>query len=331
MRILVVGTIVADTIEHEGGGSTESLGGIAHTVSALSALVGNRHSIVPVCRVGRDHRRRIDDWAAGLEGVSLAAVVPDPGPQPTVRLSYRESARPGERVEQLRCAWGPLQDHEMEPALEAGADVVLLNCITGNDVSPEGLARLRRASPRRYLDVHSLALGTRPDGTRFYRERDDWSTWLGFADVVQSNVAEAATVCGVMAAGEAEVRAALERKLETASPDTDEPTRIDDVPAPTSWLLTTGAGGAVLFDRRRGRVTTSHAPAPAVAAADPTGAGDAFGAAYVCAWSDGCEPAEALQRAVIGGAAACMQDGVPDPAVFRRAVRELERAAAPGR
>ena len=37
MRIIVVGTIVADTIEHEGGGVTESLGGIAHTLAALVA------------------------------------------------------------------------------------------------------------------------------------------------------------------------------------------------------------------------------------------------------------------------------------------------------
>ena len=95
MRVVVIGAIVADTIEHADGTITHSLGGTAHTVAALSALVGTRHTIVPVSRVGADCRARVEAWAAGLTGVSLAAIDWTAADHPRVRLSYRETARPG--------------------------------------------------------------------------------------------------------------------------------------------------------------------------------------------------------------------------------------------
>ncbi len=333
MRIVVAGNIVADTIEHEHGGVTESLGGIAHTVAALSALAGDEHTIVPLCRVGEDCRERIESWAGGLDGVSLDAVVRAHGPQPTVRLTYGDSGRPGERVERLQHTPEPLDVDDLDAAV--GADAVVVNCITGSDLTPAALRRLRRASPRRYMDVHSLALGTRADGTRFYRGRDDWAAWLGFADVLQCNLAEAATMCG-MAVGGADgdgIIAAAEALFATGFVPEEgracvreaEPGNRgrEGVPMPGVWLLTLGSAGAVLLSRRQGRATRAAIPAPAVRATDPTGAGDAFGAGYVCAWLEGYEPREAAERAVIAGAAACIRPGAPEPATFRDAVDDL--------
>lgn len=329
MRIVVVGTIVADTIEHPDGSVTESLGGIAHTVAVLSALGGEQHDIVPVCRVGEDCRRRVVGWAAGLAGVDLAAVRWMAADNPRVRLSYGAAARDGERVERLIGAISPLHPADVHRALAAGrADLALVNCITGSDCTPAALAALRAAAPRLYLDLHSLTLGTGADGTRFERQRDDWDEWLAHADVVQCNLNEAAVVCG-LPAGErpaGELLAAVARGLEARlrrRPHGDG----GAPPRPLAWALTLGAGGASLLERRRDRITHQRVAAPAITAVDPTGAGDAFAAGYALAWLAGASFAAATRAGVRCGSAACLVAGSPAAAAFRRGWQHSEPPA----
>lgn len=323
MRIAVLGSIVADTIEHLDGSVTESLGGIAHAVAALAALAGDKHTIVPLCRVGDDCRVRVRQWAAGLAGVSLEAVDFVAAPNPRVRLSYGEAAEEGERIERLSDPLPPLQPDDVAAAKDA--DVVLVNCITGADCVPAAIATLRAAGRPIYLDVHSLALGHAADGTRVYRPRDDWDAWLGTADVAQCNRGEAATVCGIAAegAGEEEVIDALTARMRRVAPgNADAPSSVCAMPA--LWLLTLGAAGAVLLQRRDGDITRDDISAPQVDAVDPTGAGDACGAGYVAAWLQGRTPLECARAAVRTGSAACTLSGAPDPTALRNALALLE-------
>ena len=321
MRIVVVGTIVADTIEAPDGSIAESLGGIAHTVSALSAIAAGGHTIVPLCRVGADCRRRIEDWAAKLPGVSLEALLHMAEPNPCVELSYVAAQRSGERIERLSHAAPPLADTDIEAA--SGADLVIVNCISGNDCTAAAMSSLGAASRRLYLDVHSLALATAPDGTRSYRRRDDWWSWLACADVVQCNLVEAATICGLDPVGAvgAEAAAALECLLR------ESPSNVlaDGAQRPGVWLLTLGADGAMAFDRSAPDPGWTPVPAPAIVAVDPTGAGDAFGAGYVCAWLAGQAPVDASAAAVRSGSAACTSAGVPSTDIFRAALAAIER------
>ncbi len=320
MRIVVVGTIVADTIEAADGSSAESLGGIAHTVSALAAMADGAHTIVPLCRIGEDCRERIESWAALLPGVSLEAVLRTSRANPRVQLSYAATGRAGDRVEHLSHAPPPLTDSDVEAA--AGADVVVVNFITGNDCTEAAMRSLRASCDRVYLDVHSLALGTDADGSRHYRCRDDWWSWLGCADVVQCNLAEAATICGLDPASVegVEATAAVEKMLQRSPPRGGPP---GGRSGPGVWLLTLAADGATVFDRRSGAVVSTHVPAPLVDAVDPTGAGDAFGAGYVCTWLNGAEPYEATRGGVRSGSVACASIGVPSLAAFQKGLLSL--------
>lgn len=329
MRVVVVGTIVADTIEHAAGGVTESLGGIAHTVSVLSALGGEWHEIVPVCRVGRDCRERVEAWARQLDGVSLEAVIWMDEPNPRVRLCYAEAAEvagEGERVERLRDPPAPLQPADLRRA--GNPDVILLNCISGDDCTPQAVAAARHASPRLYLDVHSLALGTAADGRRFYRPRDDWHAWLVAPDVVQCNRAEAATICGLSPATvtDGDAIEAVAQWMRAALPtrralrDREPWSAALAGGTPSLWLLTLGAAGVAVLQRTGGEVAVTRVAAPAVDVVDPTGAGDAFGAAFVISWLADPDPIAAARRAVRAATAAATIPGSPAAARLREAL-----------
>jgi sugar/nucleoside kinase (ribokinase family) len=240
-----------------------------------------------------------------------------------VRLSYGEAPEEGERIERLSGPLPPLQPDDVVAA--AGADIVLVNCITGADCTPATIAALRAATPRLYLDVHSLALGHAADGARFYRPRDDWELWLRHPDVAQCNRGEAATICGLPAegTGQEEVIAALTDRMQRAAgvrEDAPRAVRRRDARMPPLWLLTLGAAGAVLLQRQDREITRHDIPAPKLEPVDPTGAGDACGAAYVAAWLTDGTPLECAHQAVRTAAAATTLRGAPTPSALLQAL-----------
>jgi len=84
---------------------------------------------------------------------------------------------------------------------------------------------------------------------------------------------------------------------------TAEPESLAELGVP-EIILTLGAAGSVVIFRG----TTEHVPAlPTDAAADPTGAGDAFSVAYLAARADGHAPASAARRATALVAALLMR------------------------
>ena len=314
MRIAVVGTVVADTIEQPDGSLTTSLGGIAHTLNALACLAPDRHAIEPFCRVGEDLWPRLERFARGLHGVALGSVLRDPSPNPTVQLSYPSGGGPGERTERLANPLPRLTAGDV--AAVEGADLALVNCITGDDLDLTAMRRIRRGCSKVYLDVHSLALGQGDDGRRYYRPRDDWQHWLDCADVVQCNLAEGATILG--------------RDPSTAEPDATAAGLSELVgevgsagSGPEVIALTIGEGGALALHRVDGETSRDRIPAPQVDSVDPTGAGDAFGAACALAYLAGARPDETVLAGVRAGSAACCYSGVPEPESFAATVRRL--------
>jgi sugar/nucleoside kinase (ribokinase family) len=140
---------------------------------------------VPLVKVGHDLARRAQEFLRGLERVGRAArFIEVPGPNPRVRLAYVDEAR---RCEGLSGAvptwtWG-----ELGP-LVLGLDAVYANFITGFECELATMQALRRAFPGPiYGDLHSLALGKRADGTRYYRPIEEALAWLVCFDVAQIN------------------------------------------------------------------------------------------------------------------------------------------------
>jgi hypothetical protein len=289
----VIGTVVDDRILTPDGGETRSLGGIAYAVAALATVAGRRLRVHPACRAGRGMRGPIERAWRPLPAVDLAGVVDTDLPHTRVELDYRaQGLGSGERLERLLDPMPPLQVADLSAV--AATEVALVNLISGFDLE---LAAMQWISADRtvMLDVHSLVLERLNDGTRSRRPRTDALEWLRHADVVQCNLAEAASLCGLPTdAGTAAVVAGLHDLLVAAA-------------RPQLGLLSHGTGGATLV---RPRCDPLHLPVPRRVNGDPTGAGDTLGAVFLARWLDGADPEVALLAAMKHAAAACEASGI---------------------
>lgn len=337
-RLTVVGTLLVDTIHRPDGEIVESLGGIAYSVAYLAAQVFPGVRIEPICRVGSDVWDDLSsDWDR-LPGVDPSHLIRDPSPTPRNTLVYAGGGMGaggagragtvavgtaeggagtvgvGDRTECPTGVLAPLTAQDLAPA--EGADLVLVNCITGQDLSLAALRWLSTVCGRIYLDVHSLALGFEENGTRVYRQPPDWQSWIACADVVQLNRAEAATLAGLDAFDHdpSAVERFLQEELLLASER--RPAR------PSVMVLTEGAKGATVLWRHGGRVERVQVRvlAPPVEVVDPTGAGDAFGSGYALAWLLGSDPPGAAEQGNLAGSAACTVSGIVEPERLREAI-----------
>lgn len=297
-RAAIVGTVVLDEILRAGRPALHGLGGLAYSVGALSSLAGERLEILPVCRVAADAVDRLLAAWRGLRGVQLGAVSQGPGQHTTVRLDYtRAGLAAGERSETLRHPLPPLTSAELNAA--GDVDVALVNLVSGFDLQIEALEHLA-ARCCVYLDVHSLALARGDDGTRSPRRIADAARWLACADWVQCNASEARALVG-----SGDLEAGLAALLGAAG-------------RPRCLVLTKGADGAQVFTAAGDRCSL---PAPHRSDGDPTGAGDAFGAAFLAATLAGRSDIEAARQAVRAASAACSLDGAEQMGQLAAAIR----------
>jgi sugar/nucleoside kinase (ribokinase family) len=157
-----------------------------------------------------------------------------------------------------------------EIAAVAECDAVLVNLISGDDVTLEALAGLRksRPSPLIYLDLHSLALGIDATGRRYYRAIPDWREWLAACHILQMNEREAATLAGCQDQFTREELLSFGKDLAGE--------------LVTACHITLGGAGSLLFYRQGGGVRYEHCqPYEVPQVADIIGCGDAFGAAFL--------------------------------------------------
>jgi len=319
-RVAVVGTVVLDVVRSVHGSVHQALGGIAHSVAALSALADDGVEVVPVCRVGRDLEEHLVDAWRPLPNVSCRGCLRDPRPAPRSHLVYGETGAQADRTERLDGSVEPLEAADLE--IVRGADLTLVNAITGRDLTTAAMESL--AGSRVYLDFHGRAF--RPDrhGERRLGRPADWRRWVDAAGFLQCNEVEAAILAGLEPDAAVRPGAGTGQEVEGLVADLlTGPGRTRAV------VVTRGERGAVAFSRGRdgrapgaGPVERHDVEAPPVEPVDPTGAGDAFGAACALAWARGRSTRAAVGDGVRAGSAACKIKGPPSPEVLRRALAE---------
>ena len=280
-RLGVVGSMVWDTIHgrEPAQGVVEEWGGIAYSLAALDASLGDDWRIVPIIKVGRDLAARADAFLH-----TLGHLTPDtrfitvPQPNNRVTLHYVSDERRSECMAGGVPGWTWA---ELGPLVQ-DLDALYVNFISGFELDLTTAQLLRRGFPRFiYADLHSLFFGKAHDGARFLQPLAEPAAWFGCFDVVQVNEEEMAQLGPDPLPVAAQALAAGCRAL----------------------CVTLGARGVVYFEPSQGATRTARLVSGpdqlgAVTGGDPTGCGDVFGATAAAALLDGATLEQALRRAV---------------------------------
>ncbi|HEY4321447.1 MAG TPA: PfkB family carbohydrate kinase [Gemmatimonadales bacterium] len=269
-RVGVIGSLVWDEIHGRTAlaAPVEEWGGIAYALAAMNAALPADWEIVPLIKVGRDLAPQAAELLREFDRMMPAArCVEVPVANNRVTLRYDSTERRCERMSGGVPAWNW---SELGPMV-ADLDAIYVNFISGFEMCLGTAEALRHGfSGPIYADLHSLFLGTNPDGIRTLRPLPNAPAWFSFYDVVQLN--------------EDEMQQLDADPLAVAA---------DAIASGVSLLnVTVGARGVVYvarpgFERLAQRRDPPLSPAllrterltpPFVEAADPTGCGDVFGA-----------------------------------------------------
>ncbi|CAN5672175.1 hypothetical protein BH23GEM6_BH23GEM6_10050 [soil metagenome] len=280
-RLGVIGTLVWDRIWHPAGAGepVEQWGGIAYSLSSLSAAAPEDWVVVPMIKVGEDLVDTAHEFLSNIPAIALGEGFRSVAePTNRVELTYTDAARRGERLTGGVPAW---EWDELEPLIQ-DIDALFINFISGFEVDLETAQRLReRFEGPIYADLHSLFLGCPGAGIRQPRVLPRWREWVACFDAIQLNQAE------------------MELLADGKSVEDFATELLGHGPGITA--VTVGEGGA-LITGRTGRLwqpasrerLSIHVPlAGESLPGDPTGCGDVWGGAFYLSLLAGSSPQHA--------------------------------------
>lgn len=190
LNIIVLGTINLDTLVLPDGKVQQSFGGILYNILSLANFLPLEDTITPVCRIGEEHYGTILTLCKSFPHIRWDQIQKDPAGTNENLITYTSSKI---RTERLTRRVSPISLSDIKPFLNA--EVVLINFISGLDISLEALKYLKiHKTGLLCVDVQSLGLDLGEDGTKFLRPIPHWRDWLGHLDIVKLNENEIKTL-----------------------------------------------------------------------------------------------------------------------------------------
>jgi sugar/nucleoside kinase (ribokinase family) len=293
-RLGVIGTLVWDEIHNRDPltPAVEEWGGIAYALAGLDAALPADWELVPLIKVGRDLASEAAQLLETIEHRAPSArFIEVPQPNNRVVLRYVDDERRFERMSGGVPGW---TWPELGPMV-ADLDAIYINFISGFELQHGTVQALRHGFDGPiYADLHSLLLGTLPDGIRELQPLSHAGDWFACLDVVQLNEAELqqfgpdplAVAATALAAGVSLFAVTLGSQGVAYFAQTGFD-RLGDLPRRRRDV--SGLGAAV---------RTARMPAAEAAAVDTTGCGDVFGATCFARMLAGDDLESALTRAI---------------------------------
>lgn len=313
MKIAVVGHLCFDVIHlpegNAGSGQNRTYGGIFFALGTLANLLGEEATVVPIFGVGKKDHPQLRERLAIYRNVDTSALFTFGEPTNEVHLYYHDEQR---RTECSKHISEPVPWKLIKPHLDA--DMILVNMVSGFDVTLETLDQLRMEVRNRhvpvYLDVHSLSLGVGENHTRFRRPLEEWRRWLFWLHAVQMN--------------EEELGGLTSEKLK----EEDFAKQLTSLNTPVVVVTRASRGCTVYVDQRKQMTRHDFPGAGDARSADPTGCGDIFGAAYCAKY---LETRDSLQSAGFANTVATHKALYGGPSWIDQLARfRIERSLQPG-
>lgn len=283
MNVLLIGHLSIDLLKGDRGKESQEYGGIARAVATLGSLAGGHDQVVPVCAVPASELHSFGVFLSSYPAVSTAGLFT--GEHPLPRIPAAGSGRSA-------------HGHEPQPPIpfekirrHLSAEHILINMVSGGDITLETLDAIRMATRERkvpiHLDMHNLTLRLTTSGRLTRGPLELWRRWAFMIDTVQMNEQEMAAL-SVEKMGEAETAGHLLTL------------------GPQAVLVTRAGRGVSVYRNDRKRVLREDIPAVASRQAKPgAGCGDVFGAAFIAQRSAGADVMEAARAAAVLAAERC--------------------------
>ncbi len=268
MTITVIGHLSIDEYvvpkkSRDGSNREEFIGGIFYSLVTLSALMSPTDVLHPVFGVGE---AEYDEFVKKLEefpNVDTSGIFKFKGN--TNRVAFYLQEGDGQQIECSKHIAEPIPFSRIKPYLDA--DGILINMISGSDITLDTLDKIRMAVRDNrtpiHFDFHSLAMGIDKEYRRFPRPLTDWRRWCFMLHSIQMTEVEA---------------------LNLTAERFDEPTLINHLmPLMVNVLfITRGDRGVTEIAQHNKKLTRRDFPGVAQGSVvDSTGCGDVFGAAYL--------------------------------------------------
>jgi sugar/nucleoside kinase (ribokinase family) len=267
MVLTVIGHICKDIVhlpdEQGNDAAKETFGGIIYTLLTLANLMSDKDVLQPVFNIGQTDYEPLIERLKPYKNIDTSGIYKFRGQTNQVHLFF-----PKENETRIECSKNIAQSipfNRIKPYLDG--DGVLINMISGSDITLETLDYIRMEIREKripiHFDFHSLTLGIDNEFKRFPRPLTDWRRWCFMLNSIQMNEAEAAGL-------------SAERYDETTLTNHLMPLMVETL------LITRGKNGATAVVQDIHKKLTRQ-DFPGIGVDHPTnaiGCGDVFGASF---------------------------------------------------
>lgn len=186
-KVAVLGPIPRDQVVTSTGERFEKYGCVIYTVAALSSLLDDGDTIVPVSHVQRRDEGPVKQILSSFRNIDTSCITSPADQGDVVELRYSDQNR---RVERQASFMNPILPADVDQVLDA--DVVVCVPITDYEVGQPTLAHIKEHSDATVvMDAHGPTMTLTRSGERQPRVWADLDAWLPYIDILKMNLDEA--------------------------------------------------------------------------------------------------------------------------------------------
>lgn len=195
MNYLITGEPCVDIIHKANGEIINSYGGILYSLISMAVLSDKSDTVTPLMNLGEDEYDNIISILAKYPNIRTDGINKVKHPTRKVMLHYNlYNTDKSARVEKSTEPTYTLDYKYIEGYLH-NADAMLINMISGTDITIETLKKIRKNFKGFiHIDIHNVVMQTKEDGSRVHRPVDNWFEWCTNSDTLQMNEFEIATL-----------------------------------------------------------------------------------------------------------------------------------------